>query len=249
MSINELLFTEKLAKDIPLKKSSQSPDVIKFLDEEMNKTKQRILELNDAYQEMILGYEQVLKGLKMAYKDDIDLHDANLEGTPRRMARALIELCSGLGVKDKEIFSRYFPSESYDEMVMLKDIDYTSLCAHHFMPFTGKAHIGYIPESGKGKNEARVVGLSKLARIVESYARRPQLQEKMCVEIMKAIKTQLKPEGIMVVIEGKHGCLSCRGVKKTQSSMTTSALDGKFKESEKMRSEFLSLLQLRPLSN
>lgn len=213
-----------------------------FIDAELAKFKKRALELNAAREKMAQGYQQVLEGLKQAYPD-IDLNDHNLVGTPNRMARALLEVCSGLGTSQDEIFSTTFPAENYNEVIILKNIDYTSLCSHHFFPFTGKAHVGYLPDTTKGE-ESRVVGLSKLAHIVDCHAQRPQLQERMCSGIMDSIKNALKPAGVMVVVEGQHGCLSCRSAKKANATMITSALDGKFKTDSKLRSEFLSLIGL-----
>lgn len=231
----ETTFNKDLARNM-----ARSNDPEKFLDGELKKLKTRALELNQARTLMAQGYEQVLQGLKLAFPN-LDLNDKNIIGTPNRMARALIEVCSGLGTDEKEIFSTTFPAENYDEVIILKDIDYTSLCSHHFIPFQGKAHVGYLPDTTKGE-ESRVVGLSKLAHIVDCHAQRPQLQERMCYNIMGAIKNELKPAGVMVVVEGSHGCLTCRSAKKASATMITSALDGKFKDSPKLRAEFLSLI-------
>ena len=214
-----------------------------FLDTELVKFKARALELNSARQMMAAGYEQVLNGLKLAFPQ-IDLEDKNLVGTPNRMARALLEVCSGLGTNEKEIFSTTFPAEKYNDVIILRNIDYTSLCSHHFFPFTGKAHVGYLPDTSKGE-DSKVVGLSKLAHIVDLHAQRPQLQERLCHNVMESIKTELNPAGVMVVIEGSHGCLTCRSAKKANASMITSALSGKFQEDSKLRSEFLSLIGLK----
>lgn len=224
-------FARKLAR-------VQDPE--KFLDQELVKLKTRALELNSARDMMSEGFQKVLEGLKVAFPN-LDLEDKNLVGTPNRMARALIEVCSGLGTEEKEIFSTTFPADNYNEVIILKDIDYTSLCSHHFFPFTGKAHVGYLPDTSQG-TDSRVVGLSKLAHIVDCHAQRPQLQERMCFNIMNSIKDELKPAGVMVVIEGSHGCLSCRSARKANATMITSALDGKFKEDSKVRGEFLSLI-------
>jgi GTP cyclohydrolase I len=225
-------FARKLAK-------SDTPDVL--IDSELKLLKERVMTLNNAREHMSEGFAKVLEGLKMAFPD-LDLNDKNLLGTPNRMARALIEVCSGLGVSQKEIFDTTFPAENYDEVIILKDIEYNSLCSHHFFPFVGKAHIGYLPNTHEG-SESKVVGLSKLAHIVDAHASRPQLQERMCQGIMDAIRTELKPAGVMVVVEGVHGCLTCRGAKKSSASMITSALDGRFKDDPKLRAEFLSLVK------
>jgi GTP cyclohydrolase I len=217
-------------------------DPEKFLDAELVKFKERALQLNAGRAMMAEGYQKVLEGLKLAFPT-LDLGDKNIIGSPNRMARALLEVCSGLGTDEKEIFSTTFPADNYNEVIILKDITYTSLCSHHFFPFTGKAHVGYLPDTTNA-DDSRVVGLSKLAHIVDSHAQRPQLQERMCFNIMDSIKRQLKPVGVMVVIEGAHGCLTCRGAKKAGASMMTSALDGQFKEDPKLRGEFLSLINL-----
>lgn len=226
-------FARKLAK---------AEDAEALLDEELALMKERALELNAARKHMASGYELVLEGLKMAFPE-LDLSDPNLVGTPNRMARALIEVCSGMGTDQKEIFATTFPAENYNEVIILKNIDYTSLCSHHFFPFTGKAHVGYLPDT-RNVEESRVVGLSKLAHIVDCHAQRPQLQERMCSGIMESIKSELRPAGVMVVIEGSHGCLSCRSAKKANATMITSSLDGRFLEDSKLRSEFLSLIGL-----
>jgi GTP cyclohydrolase I len=222
------------------RKLARSNDPEKFLDDELSKFRTRALELNQARQKMSEGFEVVLQGLKLAFPH-LDMVDKNLVGTPNRMARALLEVCSGLGTDEKEIFSTTFPAEKYDDVIILKDIDYNSLCSHHFFPFTGKAHVGYLPDTSKGE-DSRVVGLSKLAHIVDCHAQRPQLQERMCHNIMTTIKDELRPAGVMVVIEGSHGCLTCRSAKKAGASMITSSLYGKFREDKKLRMEFLSLI-------
>lgn len=231
----ENTFNRDLAR-----KLAKATNVEEVLDKELKLIRERALALNTARDKMSQGYQQVLEGLKLAFPQ-IDLEDKNLIGTPTRMARALIEICSGLGTDEKEIFSTTFPAEDYNEVIILKDIDYTSLCSHHFFPFTGKAHVGYLPDTTKGE-ESRVVGLSKLAHIVDCHAQRPQLQERMCTNIMNSIKEELRPAGVMVVIQGSHGCLTCRSAKKAHASMMTSSLDGKFKEDPKLRAEFLSLI-------
>lgn len=232
-------FESSFNKDLA-RKLARASDPEKVLDLELMEFRKRALELNSAREKMAQGYEKVLEGLKLAFPE-LDLEDKNLVGTPNRMARALLEICSGLGTNEKEIFSTTFPAENYNEVIILKDIDYTSLCSHHFFPFTGKAHVGYLPDTQKGQ-DSKVVGLSKLAHIVDCHAQRPQLQERMCYGIMESIKRELRPAGVMVVVEGSHGCLTCRSAKKTDASMITSALDGKFKEDPKLRAEFLSLI-------
>lgn len=232
-------FNTFLAKELAHQENPEG-----YLTERLADVQQRALELNSARQEMAEGYTKVLQGLKKAYPQ-IDLDDPNFLDTPNRMARALLEVCSGMGAENKEIFETTFPSESYNQVIILRDIDFSSLCSHHFFPFNGKAHVGYLPDTTR--SNSKVVGLSKLARIVDIHARRPQLQERLNHDIMHAIKTELNPAGVMVVLEARHGCLSCRGAKKLNASMITSALDGKFKENEKLRAEFLALIHNEPL--
>lgn len=222
---------------------AKASDAEAFLDKELLTFKKRALELNSARELMAEGYAKVLEGLKQAFPN-LDMEDKNLQGTPNRMARALLEVCAGLGTDEKEIFATTFPAEKYNDVIILRNIDYTSLCSHHFFPFTGKAHVGYLPDTTKG-DQSKVVGLSKLAHIVDLHAQRPQLQERLCHNVMNSINEELKPAGVMVVIEGSHGCLTCRSAKKANASMITSALSGKFRDDSKLRSEFLSLIGLK----
>jgi GTP cyclohydrolase I len=163
--------------------------------------------------------------------------DAAREGlveTPRRIAEAYAELFSGLGQDPLSVLATTF-SESHKEMVVLKDIPFYSLCEHHFLPFHGKAHVGYVPEG-------RVVGVSKLARVVDILARRPQLQERLTSQIADTIMEGLSPDGAAVVIEAEHLCLTMRGVQKPGTVMVTSAIRGGFRRRGVTRAEFLSLV-------
>ena len=232
----ESTFNEFIAKELV-----HAEDPKSYLDERLGEVKQRLLELNSAREKMSEGYRMVLEGLADAYQL-IDLKDPNLVDSPDRMARALLEVCSGLGAKNRDAVNTTFPSEKYDEVIILKDIDFSSLCSHHFFPFQGVAHVGYLPDV---KGEGSVVGLSKLARVVDVHARRPQLQERLCYSIMEGLKEELKPAGVMVVVEATHGCLNCRGVKKQNASMITSALDGVFKSDPRSRMEFLNFIRMK----
>src|SRR5215831_14496310 len=146
----------------------------------------------------------------------LDLNDPNLRETDKRVAKMYLEMFSGLQ-EDSEPRITTFPNdEGYNEMVMVKDIPFYSMCSHHFVPFYGHAHIAYIPSD-------RIVGLSKLPRIVEFYARRPQLQERLTEQVAGCIDEKLKPQGAMVVIEARHLCMEMRGVKKPGAVTTTSA--------------------------
>lgn len=155
--------------------------------------------------------------------------------TPRRVAQMYAEIFSGLAV-DPRTFLEVGFEEGHDEMVILKDIPFYSMCEHHFMPFHGVAHVGYIPEG-------RVVGISKIARVVEAYARRPQLQERLTGQIADCIMECLQPDGVAVVVEAEHLCMTMRGVKKPGSKVVTSAMRGHFRHRQVTRGEFLSLVQ------
>ncbi len=155
--------------------------------------------------------------------------------TPRRVAQMYAEIFSGLAV-DPRTFLEVGFEEGHDEMVILKDIPFYSMCEHHFMPFHGVAHVGYIPDG-------RVVGISKIARVVEAYARRPQLQERLTGQIADCIMECLQPDGVAVVVEAEHLCMTMRGVKKPGSKVVTSAMRGHFRHRQVTRGEFLSLVQ------
>lgn len=155
--------------------------------------------------------------------------------TPKRVVKSWRELFAGYEQNPSSILERDFDGAGYDEMIVLRDIELYSTCEHHMLPFYGKAHVAYIPG-------ARVVGLSKLARLVECFARRLQIQEKLTREIAEAIHDCLAPKGVGVIIEAKHMCMVARGVGKQNSVMTTSALLGKFREHE-VRQEFLALVK------
>jgi GTP cyclohydrolase I len=157
-----------------------------------------------------------------------------LKKTPNRVGRAYRELMAGLHVDPREHLKTVF-HESYQEVVLLRDIEFHSLCEHHFLPFTGRAHVAYLPDG-------RIVGLSKLARVVEGYARRPQVQERLTTQIVDAIMEELNPIGAACVIEAVHTCMTIRGVKKHGSVMVTSELRGIFKENPASRAEILSLM-------
>ncbi|KAB2338328.1 GTP cyclohydrolase I FolE [Cytobacillus depressus] len=165
--------------------------------------------------------------------------DPNREGlldTPKRVAKMYEEVFMGLNQDPKEYFDTIF-SEEHEELVLVKDIPFYSMCEHHLVPFFGKAHVAYIPRNG------RVAGLSKLARAVEAVAKRPQLQERITSTVADAIIEKLEPHGVMVVVEAEHMCMTMRGVKKPGSKTVTTAVRGKFAEDDKARSEVLSLIK------
>jgi len=162
-----------------------------------------------------------------------------LSGTPARVARAYEEWFSGYGEEPRDYLSRTFDEVAgYDEMVVLRDISFESHCEHHLAPIIGRAHIGYIPRN-------RVVGISKLARLVDVYARRLQIQEKMTAEIASCLDSVLKPFGVAVVIEASHQCMTTRGVHKSSVTMVTSQMLGVFRKRLETRQEFLSAINLR----
>ncbi len=164
-----------------------------------------------------------------------------LVGTPRRVAEMYAELFKGLGADPKDVLSVSF-EEGHREMIVLKDIPFYSMCEHHLLPFYGLAHIGYIPN-----HEGRVVGASKLARVVEIVAQRPQLQERMTCQIADAIAEGIKAKGVAVVLQAEHMCMVMRGIKKPGSNMVTSGVRGTFRTDPKTRAEFFSLIHGKSL--
>ena len=175
------------------------------------------------------GVELILEGIG---------EDKNREGlieTPDRIARMYEEIFAGLYENAEEPLSKTFTSDNH-EMVIEKDIVFYSTCEHHFMPFYGKAHVAYIPNG-------KVVGLSKLARTVEVYAKRPQLQEQLTSQIADALMECLEPQGAMVMIEAEHTCMTMRGVKKPGSKTVTFVCRGAFEENEKLQNQFFTLVK------
>ena len=166
--------------------------------------------------------------------------DPDREGvldTPARVARSYRELFAGYDVDPREYLERTFEEVGgYDEMVVLKDIRFVSFCEHHMLPVVGRAHVGYLPTN-------RVVGISKLARVVHGFARRLQIQEKMTSEIARAIHEVLRPQGVGVVVEAEHSCMTLRGVNTAGSSLTTSHLSGVIRDDARTREEFLRLVR------
>ncbi len=163
--------------------------------------------------------------------------DPDREGlmeTPDRVARMYAEMFSGLRKDPREFLGKTF-TEKYDEMVLVKDIGFDSMCEHHLLPFMGKAHIAYVPNG-------KIVGLSKLARIVEVLSRRPQVQERMTEQLADLITEELNPGGVGVILEATHTCMTIRGVRKPNSLMTTSAMRGVFHSNQSTRTEFMSLV-------
>jgi GTP cyclohydrolase I len=165
--------------------------------------------------------------------------DTTREGlldTPARVARMYEEIFAGLVETPAQLFEKSF-GENYNELVLVKDIPFYSVCEHHLVPFFGMAHVGYLPG-----DDGRICGISKLARLVDLFAKRPQVQERLTSQIADTLVENLDPQGVIVVIEAEHLCMSMRGVKKPGSKTTTSAVRGAFKNSAKTREEVLSLI-------
>lgn len=163
-----------------------------------------------------------------------DITREGLVDTPARVARMYKELFCGMGVDPASVLSAEF-EEGHNELVIVKEIPFYSMCEHHLIPFFGHAHIGYVPDG-------KIAGLSKLARLVEVVSRRPQLQERMVTTIADVLFKELAPQGVMVVIEAEHLCMTMRGVKKPGAITVTSAIRGIFEDDHSLRAEFLSLI-------
>jgi GTP cyclohydrolase I len=179
---------------------------------------------------IICGMRLLLEGIG----EDPD--SERLRQTPERVAKMYEEIFCGLTYDPKEDLKVAF-TENFDEMVLVKDIPLYSICEHHFLPFYGVAHVAYIPRQGK------ITGLSKLARVVEGFAKRPQLQERMTTQIANSIMDALGPLGVIVVIEAEHMCMTMRGIKKAGSKTLTSAVRGVFRTNEATRAEAFSLIR------
>jgi len=182
-----------------------------------------------------------IESLKEHYSKVLELigEDPSREGlikTPERVAKAIQFLTQGYEMNATEILQSAMFSEDYSQMVLVKEIEFYSLCEHHMLPFFGKAHIAYIPDGN-------IVGLSKLPRVVDAFSRRLQVQERLTNEIRDCIQDTLKPKGVAVVMEACHLCMQMRGVEKQSSLTTTSAFSGAFLESEKTRLEFINLIR------
>lgn len=179
--------------------------------------------------------EKVHEGVRLILEGvGEDPHREGLLDTPHRVARMYQEIFGGMHEASEDVISAVF-YEDYDEIVLLKNIPFFSLCEHHLMPFTGKAHVAYLPDG-------KIVGLSKLARAVEHFARRPQIQERLTAQIADLISHKLEPKGVAVVLEATHTCMTMRGVKKPGSLMTTSAMRGVMRENLATRNEVLNLI-------
>ena len=176
--------------------------------------------------------EKAMREILTAIGEDPDRE--GLRDTPARVARMYEEVFAGLDSDPRSYLSAGF-TEVYDELVVLRDIPFHSMCEHHLMPFEGKAHVAYIPSG-------RIVGISKLARVVDAFAHRPQVQERLTMQIADLLTEELEAKGVAVVIEATHACMTCRGIKKSGSVMVTSAIRGRCRSDARTRSEVMALL-------
>ena len=186
-------------------------------------------EINAATEQLAAHYKEILSLLGE------DAHREGLLKTPMRVAKAMQVLTRGYAQDAEEVLRSALFHEDYNQMVIVKDIDFFSLCEHHMLPFYGKVHVAYIPQG-------KITGLSKIARVVDIYSHRLQVQERMTQQIMDCIQRTLEPMGVMVVIEANHMCMQMRGVEKQHSVTTTSAFSGAFNQA-KTREEFMNLIR------
>jgi GTP cyclohydrolase I len=178
--------------------------------------------------------EEAIRNILVAIGEDPERE--GLRETPQRVARMYAEIFDGIGRDPGDVVDAFFGDEHYQEIVMVRDIPFYSSCEHHLVPFHGKAHIAYIPQG-------RVTGLSKLARLIEGFARRPQMQERLTAQVANALMDRLDPLGVMVVIEAEHLCMSMRGVRKPGSITVTSAVRGSLATNPSTRAEAIALMK------
>ena len=178
--------------------------------------------------------EEAIRNILIAIGEDPERE--GLRETPQRVARMYAEIFDGIGRDPGDVVDAFFGDEHYQEIVMVRDIPFYSSCEHHLVPFHGKAHIAYIPQG-------RVTGLSKLARLIEGFARRPQMQERLTAQVADALMDRLDPLGVMVVIEAEHLCMSMRGVRKPGSITVTSAVRGSLATNPSTRAEAIALMK------
>ena len=186
--------------------------------------------------ENIKNIEKLIKKLLQEIGEDPERE--GVVRTPNRVAKAWKFLSAGYSQDLDEIINNAVFTEDYDEMVTIKDIDFFSLCEHHLLPFFGKAHVAYIPDG-------KIIGLSKVPRIVEMFSRRLQVQERMTHQIAESLNNVLSPKGVAVVLEGEHMCMQMRGVEKQNSYATTSSMMGLFRQDPRTRDEFLNIISMK----
>lgn len=186
-----------------------------------------------------MDLKKIEKGIRLILEGiGEDPERPGLKETPERVAKMYEEIFAGLETPTEEIL-KHIEGESHDEMVLLKDIPFYSICEHHMLPFIGRAHVAYIPSGGK------IVGLGELAKAVEIFAKRPQIQERLTTQLADLIMNRLKPKGAMVIIDAEHLCMSMRGIKKPGTRIVTSAVRGIFRTKQSTREELLELLKKR----
>jgi GTP cyclohydrolase I len=190
---------------------------------------------NRKFQEFTIVLEDLYRQILHELGEDPERE--GLANTPRRAAEAMRFLTSGYRQDVQKALNGAIFEEPYEDMVIVRDIEFYSICEHHILPFVGKAHVGYLP-AGK------IVGISKLARLVDIFARRLQVQERMTVQIASALEEALQPRGVGVIVEARHMCMMARGVQKQSSKVTTSEMRGTFRSDRRTREEFLNLLHL-----
>jgi GTP cyclohydrolase IA len=207
---------------------AQKPPMDSFI-----RLSERVKSIPDLRQPSRTRVEKAVRQLLVALGEDPERE--GLKDTPRRVAKMYKELFAGLQTDPSTHLQRVF-SEKYDEIVLLRDINFYSLCEHHLLPFHGVAHVAYLPEG-------KVVGLSKLARTVDAFARRPQLQERMTAQIADALMEHLAPRGAVVIVEAEHLCMKMRGIQKPNGTMVTSAVRGNFRDNAAARAEVMALIR------
>lgn len=214
------LLPQPYKAETPMPKSSKKP-LPSLMDD---------FDLDPDYQQDNAAIEEAVRSILISVGDDPD-RDGLLK-TPDRVARMYSELLEGYRIDPDKLINGALFEVDYQEMVLVRDIEFYSLCEHHMLPFIGKAHVAYIPNG-------KVIGLSKIPRVVDMFARRLQVQERMTQQIADFLMTVLEPQGVAVVVEGTHMCAMMRGVKKANARMITSAMLGAFRNDEKTRAEFL----------
>jgi GTP cyclohydrolase I len=192
------------------------------------------MEPPDAYQVDLPAIEEAVRSILIALGEDPERE--GLRQTPERVARMYAEIFDGIHRDPGDVVDAFFGDEHYQEIVMVRDIPFYSSCEHHLVPFHGKAHVAYIPQG-------RVTGLSKLARLIEGFARRPQMQERLTAQVADTLMDRLDPLGVMVVIEAEHLCMSMRGVRKPGSITVTSAVRGSLATNPSTRAEAMALMK------